>query len=260
MIAGLAGRTDQALREVWLAARAHGYHAGMLALSARSAHASVDELIEHCAAVAATIPLVGFTQTAVGGISVPEDFWTRFARIENVIAVKLAPFDRYKTLAAVRGTVAAGAQDKVTLYTGNDDHIVLDSLTPYRVMRDGQPVTVRTCSGTGASGPAPPYSCSSAAIAAVASGTVDVELLAMDSKVTDCTAAVFDVLNRFAGVIPGCYEVLRRQGLLQGTWCLDPNEKLSPGQADLITRVANDHPELVDDAFVAANLDRWLTA
>ena len=260
MIAGLAGRTDQAMREADIA-QAHGYHAGMLALSAMGA-ASIDELIEHCSAVAARIPLVGFyLQTAVGGIVLPESFWTRFARIDNVIAIKLAPFDRYKTLAAIRGVVRAGAEDKVTLYTGNDDHIVLDLLSPYTVMRGNEAVTVRLRGGL--LGHWSVWTRAAVELLArihnaVDTDSVDLELLAMDSRVTDCNAAVFDVLHDFAGVIPGCHEVLRRQGLLQGTWCLDPDEQLSPGQAELITRVARDHPQLTDDAFVAANLERWL--
>jgi dihydrodipicolinate synthase/N-acetylneuraminate lyase len=146
MIAGLSGRTDQARREAAIA-RAHGYHAGMLSLAPMKG-ASLDELVEHCAAVAAEIPLVGcYLQTAVGGIPLPAEFWRRFASIENVIAIKTAPFDRYRTLDVVRGVVAARAEDRVTLYTGNDDHIVLDLSVPYLVKRDGHEIRVRIRGG-----------------------------------------------------------------------------------------------------------------
>jgi hypothetical protein len=92
----------------------------------------------------------------------------------------------------------------------------------------------------------------------VASGWVDDELLALDARVTDCNGAFFDVAHDFAGCIPGCHEVLRRQGLLEGTWCLDPKEVLSPGQSEEIDRVYREHRDLADDEFVRANLQRWL--
>jgi dihydrodipicolinate synthase/N-acetylneuraminate lyase len=233
----------------------------MLSLAAMKG-ATVDALIEHCEAVAASIPLVGFyLQTAVGGIALPAEFWRRFAAIENVVAIKIAPFDRYRTLDVVRGVVAAGAQDRITLYTGNDDHIVLDLLAPYAVKRGDAQVTVRIRGGL--LGHWSVWTRSAVEQlqrihAAVESGSVPASLLALDSRVTDCNSAFFDVANGFAGCIPGCHEVLRRQGLLEGTWCLDPNETLSPGQAEEITRVCREHADLADDAFVAANLQRWL--
>jgi dihydrodipicolinate synthase/N-acetylneuraminate lyase len=260
MIAGLAGRTAQAVREAQVA-NAHGYHAGMLSLAAMK-DTSIDELVEHCAAVAEQIPLVGFyLQTAVGGIALPMEFWKRFAAIDNVIAVKMAPFDRYRTLDVVRGVVAAGAEDRVTLYTGNDDHIVLDLLAPFVVKRGGKDVTVRIRGGL--LGHWSVWTHSAVAQlerihAAVDSGVADASLLALDSRVTDSNSAFFDVANRFAGCIPGCHEVLRRQGLLKGIWCLDPDETLSEGQAAEIDRVCREHADLADDAFVAANLSRWL--
>ncbi|RPH65390.1 MAG: dihydrodipicolinate synthase family protein [Burkholderiales bacterium] len=260
MIAGLAGRTDQACREAQVAL-AHGYHAGLLSLAAMKG-ASIDELVEHCAAVANVIPLVGFyLQTAVGGIALPAGFWRRFASIDNVVAIKMAPFDRYRTLDVVRGVVAAGAEDRVTLYTGNDDHIVLDLLAPFAVRRGGEQVTVRIRGGL--LGHWSVWTKSAVALldrihAAIEAGRIDAELLALDSRVTDCNSAFFDVANDFAGCIPGCHEVLRRQGLLTGTWCLEPDETLSPGQADEIDRVCREHADLSDDAFVAANLSKWL--
>jgi dihydrodipicolinate synthase/N-acetylneuraminate lyase len=261
MIAGLSGRTGQACAEARLA-QAHGYHAGMLSLAPMKG-ASVDELIAHCEAVAAVMPLIGFyLQTAVGGIPLPVEFWRRFAAIDNVVAIKMAPFDRYRTLDVVRGVVAAGAEERVTLYTGNDDHIVLDLLVPYAVRRGNEQVTVRIRGGL--LGHWSVWTRSAVEQlqrihAAVQAGAVDPALLALDSRVTDCNSAFFDVANGFAGCIPGCHEVLRRQGLLQGIECLDPNETLSPGQADEIDRVCREHADLADDAFVAANLQRWLS-
>ncbi|MCW5658148.1 MAG: dihydrodipicolinate synthase family protein [Burkholderiaceae bacterium] len=260
MIAGLAGRTAQACREAEIALE-HGYHAGMLSLGAMKG-ASVDELIEHCSAVAAVVPLVGFyLQTAVGGIALPNEFWRRFAAIDNVIAIKIAPFNRYRTLDVVRGVVAAGAEDRVALYTGNDDHIVLDLLQPFAVRRGGTEVTLRIRGGL--LGHWSVWTKSAVEQLAriqraIAAGAVDAELLALDSRVTDCNSAFFDVAHDFAGCIPGCHEVLRRQGLLAGIECLDPNEILSPGQREEIDRVCREHADLSDDAFVAANLSRWL--
>ncbi len=260
MIAGLAGRTAQALDEARIA-QAHGYHAGLLSLAAMRG-ASIDELIAHCEAIAAQIPLIGFyLQTAVGGIELPMAFWRRFAGIDNVVAIKMAPFDRYRTLDVVRGVVAAGAEQRVALYTGNDDHIVLDLLAPFRVHRDGEDVVVRIRGGL--LGHWSVWTKSAVALlarihAAMAEGRVDDELLALDSRVTDCNSAFFDVANGFAGCIPGCHEVLRRQGLLETIRCLDPDETLSRGQREEIDRVCREHADLSDDDFVAANLERWL--
>ena len=261
MIAGLAGRTDQACREARVAL-GNGYHAGLLSLAPMRG-ASIDELIAHCEAVARVIPLIGFyLQTAVGGIALPAEFWRRFATIDNVVAIKMAPFNRYKTLDVIRGIVTAGAEERVTLYTGNDDHIVLDLLSPFEVQRDGQRIGVRIRGGL--LGHWSVWTRGAVQMldrirAAVAAGPIDEALLALDSRVTDCNSAFFDVANDFAGCIPGCHEVLRRQGLLQGIWCLDPNETLSPGQAREIDRVCREHADLSDDAFVAANLSRWLS-
>ena len=260
MIAGLVGRTDGAIAEADIAVDL-GYHAGLLSLAAWSG-ASEDELIEHCRAVAARIPIFGFyLQTAVGGIPLSAEFWRRFAEIDNVIGIKIAPFNRYRTLDVVRGVVAARAEDRVTLYTGNDDHIVLDLLTPFVVRRGSDEIVVRIRGGL--LGHWSVWTHSAVEIlqrCKEASGApVSADLLALDSKVTDCNAAVFDVANNFHGVIAGCHEVLRRQGLLAGIWCLDPNEGLGPGQAEEITRVANTYPELTDDDFVKENLDRWLS-
>jgi hypothetical protein len=263
MIAGLCGRTEQARREARIAVGL-GYHAGLLSLAAMGS-ASEDEMIAHCEAVAQEIPLVGFyLQTAVGGPTLPHSFWRRFASIPNALAIKVAPFHRYRTLDVVRGLVDAGAEERVFLYTGNDDHIVLDLALPFTAMREGQPVTVRFRGGL--LGHWSVWTASAVqqlkrikSTLAAQGGALPPELLALDSRVTDCNSAFFDVKNNFHGCIAGCHEVLRRQGLLEGIWCLDPEEGLGPGQAGEIDRVYAEHADLADDAFVQANLQRWLS-
>jgi hypothetical protein len=257
MIAGLAGRTAQAKKEAQLA-RSLGYHCGMLSLGAMKG-ASVEELIEHCEAVAQEVPLVGFyLQTAVGGIALPSEFWRRFAAIDNVVAIKIAPFNRYRTLDVVRGVVAARAEERVTLYTGNDDHIVLDLAVPFPVKRGSEEVRVRIRGGL--LGHWSVWTRTAVSLLKrIQDEPLSEDLLALDARITDCNSAFFDVANNFAGCIPGCHEVLRRQGLLEGIWCLDPQETLSPGQAGEIDRVYREHADLSDDGFVRANLDRWLS-
>ena len=216
----------------------------------------------HCSAVAAEIPLVGFyLQTAVGGIPLSAEFWRRFALIDNVIAIKIAPFNRYRTLDVLRGVAAAHAEDRITLYTGNDDHIVLDLVTPFSIPRDDGPVTLRIKGGL--LGHWSVWTLRAVELlarihAAVAAGRIDDALLALDGQVTDCNSALFDVANDFRGCIAGCHEVLRRQGLFEGIWCLDPAESLSPGQAEEISRILAAYPDLNDDEFVALHRARWL--
>lgn len=260
-IAGIVGRTEQAVAEARLA-RDLGYHAGLVSLGAWSEAPEV-ELIAHCKDVAREIPIFGFyLQPAVGGRMLSAEFWRGFAEIDNVVAIKIAPFNRYQTLDVIRGLVAAGAEKRVPLYTGNDDHIVADLLTPFTVTRNDEPVTVRLIGGLLG------HWCvwTNQAVAllerihrAVDQGTIPLPLLAEDSRVTDCNSAFFDAANDFRGCIAGCHEVLRRQGLLESIDCLDPAEKLSPGQSDEIDRVYAAYPDLNDDAFVAENLNRWLT-
>jgi hypothetical protein len=261
MIAGLCGGTKQACEEA-VVARALGYHAGLLSLAGMKG-ASQEELIEHCATVAREMPLVGFyLQPAVGGIALGHRFWARFATIENVIAIKVAPFDRYGTLDVIRGVVTASAEDRIVLYTGNDDHIVLDLVTPFIVERAGQRVVVRFRGGL--LGHWSVWVRSAVTILkrckaqSSAAAHIDSDLLALDSRVTDCNSAFFDTANNFKGCIAGCHEILRRQGLLEGIWCLDPAEGLSPGQAAEIDRVCREHSDLSDDEFVKENLQRWL--
>jgi len=260
MIAGLAGCTSQAVQEAQTA-RGIGYHAGLLSLAAMKG-ASEDDLIAHCEAVAREIPLVGFyLQPAVGGLVLPASFWRRFAAIENVVAIKIAPFNRYRTIDVVRGVAEAGAAERVVLYTGNDDHIVTDLVTPFTVMANGAPVTIRIRGGL--LGHWSVWVKRAVELlgrvhAAVEAGPIPTDLLALDSQVTDCNAAIFDVANDFHGVIAGCHEVLRRQGLLEGIWCLDPHETLGPGQKEEIDRVYASYPHLNDDAFVREHRETWL--
>ena len=262
MIAGLAGRTEQAVKEAQTA-RGLGYHAGLLSLAAMKG-ASEDDLIAHATTIAKEISLIGFyLQPAVGGFVLPVSFWRRFAQIENVVAIKMAPFHRYRTLDVIRGVAEAGAADRVTLYTGNDDHIVMDLLAPFTAVVNGKPVTMRIKGGL--LGHWSVWVKKAVELldrihAAVdAGGTATADLLALDSEVTDCNSAVFDVANNFHGVIAGCHEILRRQGLLEGIWCLDPNETLGPGQREEIDRVYAAYPHLNDDDFVRANRERWLS-
>jgi len=260
MIAGVVGRTEQAIQEAQLA-RGLGYHAGLLSLAAMK-DASEDDLIAHAQAVAREIPLIGFyLQPAVGGIVLPVSFWRRFAAIDNVVAIKMAPFNRYRTLDVVRGVVEAGAAERVTLYTGNDDHIVPDLVTPYAIPHQGTAVTMRIRGGL--LGHWSVWVRKAVELLeqthlAAAAGAVPADLLALDSQVTDCNSAIFDVANRFHGVIAGCHEILRRQGFLEGIWCIDPKESLGPGQKEEIDRVCAAYPHLNDDAFVRQNLQRWL--
>ena len=254
-VGGICGKTEQALYEAEFEA-ANGYDAGLLSLSA-FAGSSVEEMLEHCRAVAKVIPVIGFyLQPSVGGRILPYEFWQEFAKIDNVVAIKMAPFNRYCTIDVIRAVAESGRE--ITLYTGNDDNIVVDLLTDYEFNGVKQQVKGgllgHWCCWTKKAVDlleeihALKASCSA----------IPPELLTRAIQVTDSNAAFFDPAHSFAGCIPGIHEVLRRQGLLKGTWCLNPAEVLSPGQADEITRVHDAYPELHDDAFVAANLERWL--
>ena len=260
-IAGVCGRTDQAVAEAQLL-QDLGYHAGLLGLAAMK-DADEDALIEHCRRVAEVIPVVGFyLQPAVGGQMLPTSFWRRFAEIENVVAIKMAPFNRYQTLDVVRAVAEAG-RDDIALYTGNDDNIVMDLLTPYRLSIGGEIVERRIVGGLlghWAVWTRKAVELLDACHDIVSrGGDVSQDMLRRSIEVTDTNAAFFDVANQFKGVIAGIHEVLRRQGLLEGTWCLNPDETLGPGQAEEIERVYAAYPHLNDDAFVAEHLDEWLS-
>lgn len=259
-VAGICGRTPQAVAEARLI-REFGYHAGLLSLSAMRDADNV-ALVAHCRAVADEIPVVGFyLQPAVGGRVLPFEFWRRFVEIDNVVAIKMAPFNRYQTIDVVRAVVESGRGD-VALYTGNDDNIVMDLLTPYRFMVKG-----RWCERRILGGLLGHWSVWTRRAVELLEechrliadgGDIPAALLQRNIEVTDSNAAFFDAANQFAGCIAGLHEVLRRQGLLVTTRCLNPRECLSPGQLEEINRVYAAYPHLNDDAFVAEHRHEWL--
>lgn len=259
-VAGICGATAQAVSEAELATSG-GYHAGLLSLAALK-NATDDELIAHCRAVAEVIPVIGFyLQPSVGGRALPYSFWRRFAEIENVVAIKMAPFNRYQTLDVVRAIVESGRED-IALYTGNDDNIVIDLLTPFRFQVDGEWRTRRIVGGL--LGHWAVWTKKAVELLSkcqelsLKNQPISPEVLTLAQQVTDCNAAFFDAANGYVGCIAGIHEVLRRQGLLEGIWCLEPNEMLSPGQNEEISRVYAAYPDLNDDAFVKENLAKWL--
>lgn len=256
-IAGACGKTPQAVAEAETARRLR-YDAVLLSLAAL-ADADDDALVAHCRAVADVLPLVGFyLQPAVGGRMLSYAFWRRFLEIENVAAIKIAPFNRYQTLDVVRAVAESQRRD-VALYTGNDDQIVLDLLTPFRFGPNASDVRiVGGLLGHWAVWTRGAVELLDECHAAARAGHVLEALLRRAVETTDCNAAFFDAANGYKGCIAGLHEVLRRQGLLAGTWCLDPSETLSPGQAAEIDRVYRDYPHLNDDAFVAEHRDAWL--
>ena len=257
-VAGICGHTVQAVAEAQIAV-ALGFDVGLLSLGDWR-HEPESDLLTHCREVADVIPLFGFyLQPAVGGRVLSYAFWREFAEIPNVWAIKIAPFNRYQTLDVVRA-VSDADRDDIALYTGNDDSIVVDLLTPFPVVTRGQR-TVRWIDG-GLLGQFAVWTrravelLDRARVARARDGLSPV-WLSEAAALTDANGAIFDVAHGFRGCIPGIHEVLRRQGLLRGTWCLDMHEELSPGQSEEIDRVQRSHPELTDDAFVAENLGRW---
>lgn len=256
-VGGICGRTAQAVQEATLL-RDLGYHAGLLSLAAL-ADAPDDDLIVHCERVAGILPLVGFyLQPAVGGRPLPYSFWRRFAEIEAVVAIKIAPFNRYQTLDVIRAVVDAG-RDDIALYTGNDDNIVADLVTPYRLLSARRVVERRIIGGLlghWAVWTRRAVELLAECHAAVATGETSA-LLGRGVEVTDANAAVFDAANAFAGCIAGIQEVLHRQGLLGSTRTLS-DETLGPGQAAELDRVCRAYPHLMDDEFVAEHLHAWL--
>lgn len=262
-VAGICGHTAQAVAEAEIAA-ALGYDVGLLSLGDWRTEPE-SALLDHCRIVAETIPIFGFyLQPAVGGRVLSYAFWRELAEIAGLWAVKIAPFDRYRTLDVVRAVVEAG-RDDVALYTGNDDSIIVDLLTPFPAMSGGREVT-RWIDG-GLLGQWAVWTERAVAMLArikeararaATQGSGYLEWLREGAALTDANAAVFDAAHGFAGCIPGIHEVLRRMGLLAGTWCLDPHETLSPGQGDELDRIWHAYPELRDDAFVEKNLGRWL--
>lgn len=259
MISGVIGHTDQAVKEACLSAEL-GYDAVLLSLAALKS-ATNSELLQHCRTIAEIMPVIGFyLQPAVGGRKLDVDFWREFARIENVVAIKMAPFNRYQTLDVVRGVIESGRANEVILYTGNDDNILIDLLTEFK-MSDGKEMVSKHISG-GLLGHWAVWTKKAVElIALVHKQEKDPDLklmLTLAAQITDSNAAFFDTTNNFKGCITGIHEVLRRQGLLEGIWTLNPNDALSPGQKEEIDRVYKAYPHLNDDLFVAENLDRWL--
>lgn len=259
-IAGVAGGTAQAVAEARIA-RDLGYDAVLV--SPRVAGADERMLLDRARAVGEVLPIVGFyLQAAIGGPVLDREFWREFAAIESVVAVKAAPFDRYRTLELVRGVAASGRADEIALYTGNDDAIVADLLAEFHVDAPDGTRSLRFVGGLlgqWAVG-------TRAAVAMLeqvrraAEGDAEAvrRVGLMSSDLVDVNQAVFDAGNDFRGVIAGVHEMLRQQGLLEGIWCLDPDEGLSLGQAAEIERVRRAYPELSDDDFIAENLEGWL--
>jgi hypothetical protein len=258
-IGGICGDTAQALHEAKLL-HDFGYHAGLLSLAAVK-HSGDSELLAHCRAVGDVLPIIGFyLQPAVGGRVLSYEFWRRLAEVESVVAIKIAPFNRYQTLDVVRAVAESGRD--IALYTGNDDNIVVDLLTPH-AFRVNSEIRERRIVG-GLLGHWSVWTRRAVELlnechsAASGGGSIPKSLLRRSIEITDCNAAFFDAAHHFAGCFAGLHEVLRRQGLLEGTWCLDPNETLSPGQSEEINRVYRAYPHLNDDSFVRAGLDQWL--
>lgn len=261
LVAGVLGRTDQALAEATLA-HDLGYDAALLQLGALG-DADDDALVAHCERVAEVLPLFGFyLQPAVGGRRLGQDFWRRFAAIPSVVAIKVAPFDRYATLEVVHGVAASGRGREVVLYTGNDDAIVWDLLIRFQAADpDGVPIEMGFAGGLlghWAVWTSKAVELLDRVHAVASDPSVPRELMELATQTTDANAALFDPAHRFAGCIPGIHEILRRQGLMAGRWTLDPSEDLSAGQLAEIDRVCRDYPHLVDDEFVAAHIDDWL--
>lgn len=259
-VAGIVGRTPQAVAEAELAAKL-GYHVGLVSLSAFS---GVDNaaMVTHLRAVAEVIPVFGFyLQPSVGGRKLDYEFWREAAGIKNLVGIKVAPFNRYESLDVARAVVDAGRAEDLALYTGNDENIIIDLLTTYRFGNDA-----KSCLPFrgGLLGQWAVWTRKAAEdlkelVSLRESGAdIPVRWLTKAQQLTDANAAIFDAANRFAGCIPGIHEVLRRQGLLEGLWTLNPHEVASPGQVDEIDRVYRIYPELNDDAFVREHLDEWL--
>jgi hypothetical protein len=253
-IAGVCGKRGQAIAESQLA-RELGYDAVLLSLAALKDE-TIPELLEHVRTIASMIPVMGFyLQPAVGGRLLSYEFWRQFIEIDNVVAIKIAPFNRYQTIDVVRALAESGRAQEVALYTGNDDNILNDLLTPF-AFGDQR---IRIVGGLlGQWAVWTKTAVSHLALVKNNAGVIPREQLTLAQQLTDANAAIFDPAHEFQGCIPGIHEILRRQGLLEGGWCLDPDEDLSPGQMEEIDRVCASYPHLQDDTFVQEHLDEWL--
>ena len=256
-IAGVCGETHQAIAEAELAASL-GYNAILLSLAALR-DASIAELLNHARALASVIPVIGFyLQPGVGGRILPYEFWRQFAELENVVAIKIAPFNRYRTIDVVRAVADSGRSREIALYTGNDDNILFDLLSDFEF--GGERVRIAGgLLGHWAVWTRKAVDLLQQVKRIVSSGSpIGAELFTLASQITDANAALFDPAHGFSGCIPGIHEILRRQGLLAGRWCLDSEEDLSPGQDAEIDRVCRLYPHLRDDEFVQRHIEEWL--
>lgn len=263
MIAGIVGDTKHAIREASLAHEL-GYHLGLLSLTTLKGK-SIDELIDHSRLVAEVIPIMGFyLQQTISKMTLPAEFWHKFVTIPNVLAVKIAPFNRYQTLDVLEAIARSGRADEISLYTGNDDNIILDLLTRHEFNVNGRPVSLRIAGGLLGQ-----WACWTkkavehlARIKAICENNTPVphDLLTLASQLTLANKAIFDAENQFRGCISGISYVLQRQGLLKEINTLDRNERLSDGQAKSIDRIIRDYPHLTDDNFVKENLHEWLSS
>jgi dihydrodipicolinate synthase/N-acetylneuraminate lyase len=263
MIAGIVGDTKQALEEAHVA-RQLGYHLGLLSLTALKGQ-SIDELIDHSRRVAEIIPVMGFyLQETISKMTLPAEFWQKFVTIQNVLGIKIAPFNRYQSLDVLEAVARSGRADEIALYTGNDDNIILDLLTRHEFNIDGQPVSLRIVGGLLGQ-----WACWTkkavehlARIKAIRENNTPVphDLLTLAGQLTLANKAIFDAENQFRGCISGISYVLKRQGLLKDIKTLDPGEQLSDGQAERIDRIIRDYPYLTDDEFVKENLNQWLSS
>ena len=252
-VAGIVGPTTSAVKEAELAVN-YGYHLGLVSLGSLKEYSETD-LIKHVTTISEIIPVFGFyLQPAVGGRILSFDFWKQFVEIANVHAIKVAPFNRYQTLDVVRAVCSSDRRDEIALYTGNDDNIVADLLTPYRFSVNGRLIEKRFSGGL--LGHWAVWTKKAVELLrqikqCVGNNYAGIEdLLAKGVEVTDMNEVIFDARNAFHGCIPGIHEILRRQGLLEGRWCLDPKEEVSPGQLEEIDRVYKMYPHHTDDEFV----------
>jgi dihydrodipicolinate synthase/N-acetylneuraminate lyase len=260
-ISGICGDTRQAVDEAGLAVE-RGYHAGLLSLSALPEDASVPEMIAHCREVASVIPVFGFyLQPSIGGRLLPYEFWRQFAEIENVVAIKIAAFNRYQTLDVIRGVCDAGREGDISFYTGNDDNIVNDLLSTYRIQTAAGAKSVRFVGGL--LGHWAVWTRAAVQLldeihrATEGEKAIPAEWLTRAIEVTDMNAALFDAANEFRGCVPGVHHVLNQQGLTGDSRCLDTSACLSNGQESELERVRASYPHLLDDQFVQSHVERW---
>ncbi len=263
MIAGIVGDTNQALEEANVA-RQLGYHLGLLSLTALKGK-SIDELIDHSRRVAEVIPIMGFyLQQTISKMTLPAEFWQKFVTIPNVLAIKIAPFNRYQTLDVLEAVAHSDRADQIALYTGNDDNILIDLLTRHEFTIDGRAVSLRIVGGLLGQ-----WACWTkkavehlARVKAIRENNMPVphDLLTLAGQLTLANKAIFDSENQFRGCISGISYVLKKQGLMNQINTLDPDEQLSPGQAETIDRIIRDYPHLTDDNFVKENLHKWLSS